>query len=159
MAILTEEGRVVIADSISIRPIHLAWGLGDGVWLTAPPEDAGATGLLDEVGRRTATQVQFVVPDVAGEIVLPSGSFTLSGTPTNHLFISTQFDFADASSSVIREIGVFVGTELIAGLPPGQEYFVPAEIDGPGRLLHIENIDPLYRSPAIRESFQIVITF
>jgi len=159
MAILTKSGRVVIAESIATRPIHLAWGLGDGVWLEAPSEDAEAVALIDEIGRRTATNVQYVVPDVAGEIVLPSGNFTLSATPTNHLLISVQFEFSDAPSAVIREIGAFVGTVPVEGLPGGQVYFLPAEIADTGRLLHVENLEPIYRSPAIRESFQIVITF
>lgn len=159
MPILTKSGRVVIAESIKLRPIHLAWGLGNGVWLTGPSEDPNATALMDEVGRRTANSVEFVVPDVAGAIVLPTGNFTVSATPTNSLLITTNFDFLDAQSSVIREYAVFVGSEMIAGLPGGQRYFVPAEVDDPGRMLYLENIVPIYRSPAIRESFQVVITF
>ncbi len=159
MPILTKSGRVVIAESVKLRPIHIAWGTGDGAWLTAPSEDPNATVLLDEVARRTANSVEFVVPDEAGAIVLPTGSFTISPTPTNSLLITTNFDFLDAQSTVIREYGVFVGTELIGGLPGGQRYFLPAEVADPGRLLYLENLVPIYRSPAIRESFQVVITF
>lgn len=159
MAILTLSGRVVIAESIAAQPIHLAWGLGNGSWITPPSEDAEATALINEIGRRTATQVQYVVPDENGAIVLPSGNFTVSTPATNHLFISTQFDFTDASSAIVREIGVFVGTVMVTGLPGGTTYFVPANIDEPGRLLHVENIEPIYRSTAIREKFEIVISF
>lgn len=159
MPILTRSGRVVIAESIASRPLHLAWGLGDGAWSSPPAESLDATELTDEVGRRTVTEVGFVVPDNAGDIVLPTGTFSRSVTPTNHLYCRTAFDFADASSAVIREIGLFSGTTVVDGLPPGKNYFLPSEIDNPGRLLHLENMVPIYRSPAIRPSFEIVITF
>lgn len=159
MPILTKSGRVVIAESIKARAIHLAWGAGDGSWTTPPSEDSNTTALLNEVGRRTATEVTFVVPDVAGDIILPTGRFSRTATPTNNLFVSTQFDFTDASSSVIREIAVFVGTTTDGALPPGQRYFIPSQVTSPGRMLHLENMVPIYRSPAIRESFDVVITF
>lgn len=160
MPILTQSGRVVIAESIAARAIHLAWGTGDGAWTDTPPdEDANATALQAEVARRVATEVAYVVPDAGGDIVLPSGVFSRSVTPTRHLYIRTAFDFGEASSSVIREIGVFVGTTVIGGLPPGQEYFLPAQVATPGRLLHLEHLEAIYRSPAIRESFEVVITF
>lgn len=159
MPILTKSGRVCIAESIAQRAVHLAWGTGDDAWITPPSEDPNATELLAEVARRTANVVGYVVPDAAGEIVLPTGNFTISPTPTNSLLVSVNFDFTDAPSTVIREFGIFVGTETQVGLPAGQRYFVPSEVTDPGTLLHLENIAPIYRSPAIRESFQVVITF
>lgn len=159
MAILAQSGRVAIAESLALRPIHVAWGLGDGNWITPPAENDAATALLDEIGRRTADSVSFVVPDENGDIVLPYGKFSLSATPTNTILVSVEFDFLDAQTSVIREAGVFVGTEIVTGLPPGQHYFTPAQIVSPGRLLHYENIEPIFRSPAIQEALKIVITF
>lgn len=159
MPILTKSGRVVIAESIAARPVHLAWGSGDGSWVTPPSEDSNATHLQTEVGRRVATEVTYVVPDVAGDIILSTGTYSRSVTPTNQLLVVTNFEFADAQSSVIREVGIFVGTETVGGLPVGQTYFSPSEIADPGRLLHLENIAPIFRSPAIRENFEIVITF
>lgn len=160
MPILTKSGRVVIAESIKARAVHLAWGAGDGDWTTSPPaEDADATELISEIGRRTADEVSFVLPDPDGLIVLPTGTFTLSVTPTNHLYIKAKFTFSDAPSSVVRELAAFVGTVTQAGLPAGQKYFTPDQITNPGRMLHLEHFQPIYRSPAIEESFEIVITF
>lgn len=159
MPIFTKSGRVVMAESISLRPIHLAWGCGNGAWTTTvPPEKVDAAGLMNEVGRRVAA-VGFVTPNPAGDIVLPNGIFSTSATPTNHLHLKAKFTFSDASSEVIREIGAFVGTELIPGLPPGQEYFLPSEVASPGRLLHLEHFVPIFRSPAIEETFEVVVTF
>lgn len=160
MAILPQTGRAVIADSIINRPIHLAWGVGDGSWTTPPAEDDAATALTAEVGRRLATEKSFVTPSPTGDIILPNGArFTRSATPTKWLYVRTQFDFADAENSVIREIGLFVGTTLQAGLPEGQQYFTPAQIVSPGRMLHLENKEPITRTITIRESFEIVVAF
>ena len=159
MAILTESGRVVIAESLSLRAIHVAWGLGDGAWEAPPDELAGATVLQSELGRRTADEIAFVTPDPEGNIVRPEGNFSRSVTPTNHLYVVVRFEFTEAPSGVIREGGVFVGTVPVGGLPPGQNYFLPAEVANPGRLLHLENLAPIFRSPAIRESFDAVISF
>ena len=159
MPILTNSGRVAIAESIKAQPLHIAWGGGDGEWLEPPVEDSNATDLLDEIGRLTATSVEFVAPDAAGNVVVPGGIFAVSATPTNHLLITANFNFTDAPSAVIREMAVFVGSQMIGGLPAGQTYFVPSEVSDAGRMLHVENFAPIYRSPAIRESFQIVISF
>lgn len=160
MPILTRNGRVAIAEALSQQPLHLAWGTGDGSWATTvPPENVEAVALLNEVGRRTVTTVGFVVEDEDGLIVLPTGSFTLSATPTNNLYLRTQFEFADAQASEIREIALFAGSQMVAGLPVGQQYFMPSEVSDPGLLVHIENFQPIYRSPAIREAFEIVISF
>lgn len=157
MGILTESGRIALAEAVSAQTMHMAWGLGDGEWTTPPDESGVATTLINEVGRRAVTSVQFVSPDEAGEIVMPGGNYMASIIPTNYLHITALFDFADAGSLVIREAGLFIGTQTDAGLPPGQKYFVPAEVTDPGRLLHLENLAPLYRSVAIQENFQLVI--
>jgi hypothetical protein len=160
MPIIPQSGRVVIAESIAQRPIHVAWGTGDGAWITPPSEGSGATGLMAEIGRRTATVVGYVNPDVNGDIILSnSAKFTASATPTNFLHITASFDFADAPSAQIRETAVFVGTQVEANLPAGQMYFTPDEVVSPGRLLHIENIEPIFRSPAVKEFFEYVIAF
>lgn len=159
MPILTNSGRVVIAESLLQRPFHLAWGLGNGAWTDPPSENPGATALQNEVGRRTADELAYVVADPAGDIILPTGRFARSLSPTNNILVSVRFDFSDAQSSVIREVGVFVGSVPVNGLPGGQKYFTPAQIANQGRLLHLENLAPIFRSPAIREGFEIVVTF
>jgi len=159
MSVLVNDGRVAIAESLGLRPIHVAWGTGDGSWETPSAESSEAAGLLNEVGRRIASTVQYCTPDPGGPIELPSGNFSVSLTPTKFLHIVCDFDFADAPSSVIREFGVFVGTETDAQLPPGQEYFSGAEVTSPGLLLLLENVVPIFRSPAIRETAQFVINF
>lgn len=161
MAILTTSGRVAIANALSKLPLHFAWGLGDGAWMSPPSESPSASALLNEVGRRTATQWAYVVPDPAGTIVVTTGKFSLSpgNAPTNHLWVTANFDFTDAPSSEIREVAVFSDTEVVTGLPAGQKYFVPSEIADPGIMLYLENITPIFRSPAIQENFEAVITF
>lgn len=170
MAILTASGRTAIAQSIAAQPIHFAWGSGNPSWDTTPvTEDSNAVGLTNELGRRAATSVQFVAPSDTGDIIVPvfndaSGStvskrFVLSNVPTPHLYMRFNFDFTDAPASIIREISVFVATEVAAGLPAGQMYFVPSELANPGTLLALEHLaDNIIRSPNSRQSFEFVLT-
>lgn len=161
MAILPKSGRAAIAQAIKSQPLHLAWGSGAPAWGETPPaEDSTATGLLSEVGRRTVLEAAFVQPDPEGEIVVDgAGRFTRSATETNQLFMVFRFDFQDAANAVIRELGVFVGTQTNPDLPVGQRYFLPTDLVHPGTLLQLEHKPPIYRSASTRETFEILITF
>lgn len=127
--------------------------------VATPPETLQATALIDEVGRRQATTIAFVTPDGEGEIVVPNGRFALSETPTAHLYLEFRYDFDDAAAATIRELGVYVDTEIDPGVPSGQRYFEGTEIAAPGILLVLENILPIVRTPATRETFVFVISF
>lgn len=124
-----------------------------------PPIAGTETALISEVGRREATLVQYVVPDVVGLIVLPEGNFSPSAVPTRSLYIKTEFDFTEATGQAIREVGLFVRTVTQVGLPSGRRYFTPDQITDPGRLLYLRNYEPIYRFPNNRERFEIVVTF
>lgn len=159
MAILTLSGRAALARAIAEQPLHLAWGSGDPAWDTArEPEPVNATALVNEIGRRTVTQVQYVLPDAAGEIVIPTGRFRISAAPTPHLFVRFTFDFSDAPAAIIREIGIFVGTQTKPGLPAGQRYFAPSDIAAPGTLLSLERLTRFERNPSVRPTFETVIS-
>lgn len=161
MAILTRAGRAAIAKAIKNMPVHVAIGRGDGAWTTSPPpENANAVALMDEIARRTATSVDFLVPDVGGDIeIVGAGTFSVSDDPTNNLLITCRFDFEDAVDEEVREVAVFVESVMVGGLPPGQVYFEPADIASPGMLLQLENREPVYRTSATRETFEILIVF
>ena len=159
MATLTHSGRAALAAALAAQTLHFAWGTGDPAWESAPvPESVDATALEHEIGRRLVTQVQFVIDDPAGEIVVPTGRYSVSATPTRHLLFRIAYDFADAPAAVIREVALFAGTEVLAGLPAGQRYFEPAQIVAPGTLVAIERVTPIPRTPATRETFEHVIT-
>lgn len=164
MSILTESGRKAIAHALSLRPLHMAWGSGDGAWVSPPAENASATALQAEVGRRTVTSVEYLVevtnPGDSAEISVPTGRFNLAGAgvKTNHLLITVNFDFADAVGAQIREVALFAGSVMQAGLPGGQQYFIPAQVTDPGTLVHIEHIEPIFRSAVTSETIKLVIT-
>ncbi|MCW2248298.1 hypothetical protein M2352_003932 [Azospirillum fermentarium] len=124
-----------------------------------PTPSVNATSLTAEVGRRALTAVQFCTPDPAGAIIAPSGRFTPSPTPTNNLHFRFVFDFGDAATETIREVGVVIDSVMQAGLPAGQMYFQPSEVATPGILLLVENVAPIVRSAATRETFEFVHTF
>lgn len=171
LATLTKTGRAAIASAIANEKLYLAWGTGNDVWDDAGavlPSLINATGLVAEVGRRIVSSVGFVTPDDAGGIVIPvsqgaSGEvqearYKPSTTPTPYLYVLTNFDFADAANAVIREMGIFMGGSPVEGLPPGQRYFLPAEIANPGLLLATQIIIPsINRSPSVRQSVEFVL--
>ncbi len=126
---------------------------------STPPELITSEKLLNELGRRTADEVLFCTGDENGELLTPSGKFRPSNVPTNNLFLKFTFDFTDAANQVIRELGVMVGTKVKEGLPIGQRYFEPKDVENPGILLVLEHTVPLIRTSATRETFSFVVTF
>ena len=154
------DGRIKTAELIAAQPIHIAWGTGNPAWDALPePEPVNQTTLVAEVGRRTATQVGFVIPDAAGAIETPQGNFTLSATPTRYLYIRVVFGFEDAADQHIREIGVFIGTQTAAGLPVGQRYFTPAQVTDRGRLYLLDRSQNFPRSGTVKAAFEYVLPF
>lgn len=159
MAVLTDSGRTALAIALISQPIHLAWGSGDPAWdTTSVPEPTSATALVAELGRRAFTTQQFVAPSSTGEIIVPTGQFTASAQPTNDIYLRFAFDYADASASIIREVGIFLGTVLQSGLPAGQTYFQPGDLISIGNLYTLQRFAAITRSPATRQSFEFVLT-
>ncbi|MFP3024587.1 MAG: hypothetical protein ACEY3K_17590, partial [Wolbachia sp.] len=103
-----------------------------------PPELITSATLIKEVGRRVVDEVLFCSGDENGELVTPSGRFKPSNVPINNLYLKFTFDFTDAANQVIRELGVMVGTKIKEGLPEGQRYFEPKDVENPGILLVLE---------------------
>lgn len=173
LATLTHQGRAAIALALSKRPLHLAWGTGNPVWDTDSsnlPSLIDATTLVNEVGRRTPNRVGFVAPDEAGDIIIPVSAgaegavqearyrLVTDGSPTPFLYIQTNYNYADASNVVIREMGVFMDTVLVEGLPEGQRYFIPAQAQNAGLLLAAQIIlPPINRSPSVRQTVEFVL--
>lgn len=124
-----------------------------------PAENIEATSLLAELGRRAVTTYQFVVADANGAIQVPQGRFSVSATPTNNLYLRWNFDYDDAAAATIRELAVMLDTVPLAGLPIGQVYFTPAQVQDPGTLLALQHIAAIQRSPVTKQSFEFVLTF
>ena len=160
MAILVTSGRTAIADTIRDSTIFMGWGSGLAAWDTNfVIEQTSKTQLVTPVGFRRLTESAFCTPDPNGTIVVPTGSFIVSQTPTNHLYLRFTFDFEDSPTAQIRESAVFLGTVTQAGLPLGQNYFSPAQVTNPGTMLVAENVPRINRTPATRETFEFVVTF
>lgn len=159
MAVLLTDGRVAMVESLTTRPIYMAWGAGLPLWDTAPePEPIYVKTLVAEIGRRKLTSWRYCTPDPAGEIAVPEGRFRESTEPTNHLYLRFAFDFADGAGASLREVGVFVGGQTDVNLPPGQLYFTPDQVVDPGRMLLLERIPKLDRLASVRQTFEFVIT-
>ncbi|PZP30443.1 MAG: hypothetical protein DI603_15070 [Roseateles depolymerans] len=160
MAVLQNTGRIALARAIASQSIHLAWGRGDPAWDAQPqPEPTDATALADEIGRRIATQVGYARPDANGEIEMVSGRYTQSAQPTKWLYVRFTFDFGDAELQTVRELGIFVGTQPAAGVPPGQRYLTPDQVAVAGDLYALERLPKFTRNGAVRQVFEYVLPF
>lgn len=106
-----------------------------------------------------ATNVGFAQPDPDGDIMAPSGRYTLSATPTRYLYLRFPFAFADAASETLRECGVFLDTELVPGLPESQRYFEPADVADQGTLVVLERFPAFERNENVRQTFETVLPF
>lgn len=174
LATLTTSGRAAMAAAIAARPLHFAWGIGAPAWDEDPDKIhlqvslVDSVALINEIGRRLIAFVGYVVPDEEGSIAIPIGRqpdgtviqarYAQAFEPTPHLYMRVNFDYGDASDQIIREVAIFMDTAVAPGLPPGQEYFVPADIVDPGRMLVVQRLDPVTeRSPAVRQSYEFVL--
>lgn len=159
MAIITNGGRAAIASAMRQADLYLAWGRGDGVSIAPPQETRQITALQDEIGRRKITTKQFCAPQADGEIIMQGARFTPSTTPTRNLHLRCEFDFDDGLGQTIRELGIFLNPTIKAGLPAGQRYFAPTDLDDAGILLALDNITAIDRGTGARISFDFVLTF
>lgn len=159
---MTDSGAAAVAKAIREQPIHLAWGTGGANWENeTPPEDERSVALSNEVGRKALFRSLFVYPDDDGEITVSQhGRFSVSVDPTPHLYLEFEFDFHDGAGKNIREYGIFIGGRTKEGLPPGQSYFTPAEVENPGTLIMLEHdATPLERTTSRMCTVAYVLTF
>ena len=155
----------------SQQPLHIALAQGLPEWedTEAPlPDTVTMTALTNEMGRRVPNIVGFVVPDEAGGIVISEGldangevrttRYRMVSEPTPYLYMQVAYDLTDAPSGTIRQMGIFVGSTVREGLPPGQRFFTPDEIDDPGLLLAVEILQPaIPRNPQVRQAVEFVL--
>ena len=161
MAILTTSGRTAIAVAVAAQPLHLAIGSGDPAWDATPiAEPVGASALVAELGRRAASQVAFVVPDANGSISVPNGKFNpvAAGQKSNNLYLRFAFDYGDATTASVREIGIFLGTTIKPEVGTGVAFFLPSHLLSPGTLLGLQHPAKITRSGNTRQSFEFVLT-
>lgn len=172
LATLTNSGRAAIARAIRERRLGFAWGTGEPAWDAMTdaelPSLVERTALYNEIGRRVVSSANFVLPDEFGGIVVPVGTmpdgsveearYSVSDRPTPYLYLRCNYDFGDAANAEIREIGVFMDTVPASGLPPGQQYFTPDEIEDAGELLAMQILRPrILRNPSVRQSIEFVL--
>lgn len=159
MSIFVQAAATAVAQAVKAAGVWVAWGNGSPSWDSVPvPEPVNATALVAEIGRRRATTIDFVVPDVNGDIIVPQGTFSISPTPTNALYVRCNFDAQDAVGQDIREAACFIGATLVNGLPPGQTYFVPANVATPGTMLILERFAKISRTADFSASVEFILT-
>lgn len=107
-------------------------------------------------------------PDDEGDIVIPVATgadgevqearYKSVTGQSLYLYVRVNYNFADASNAIIREIGVFMDTEVKEGLPPVQRYFLPSDLKSHGLLVVAQIFQlPINRSPSVRQTIEFVL--
>lgn len=159
---LQEQGRIALAKAVAAMTIHIAYGRGRPEWddQGTPPAGSYQTALVDEIGRRLVTEKVFVARDPQGSIETPDGTrYSVSQAPTRYLLIRTTFAYGEAVDQPIREMGVFMGTEINADVPPGQYYVEPGQLAKPGELYTLERRNAVVRPANKRDMEEIILPF
>lgn len=162
MSIFTHAGRAALAEIVLSRPIHLALGLGEDSWGTPPPApDYDVVALKREIGRKKLFRGLFVHPDDHGTLILPGDrKYSISDTPTRHLYLQFLFDYNEGAGGAIRELGLFLNTKAKADLPPTQTFFRPEELENGGTLLLLEHLEnPDTYNPQKKGEYETVLSF
>lgn len=160
MAILTESGRIAVAQYISAQPLHMAWGNGSVSWDATPVlPNVDDVALVAEIGRLKATTIQYAVPSASGTIDLPEGKFNISLAPTKYLLLNFEFAYTHAVGQDIRELAVFVGTTVKSGVPADTVYLTPAQLETAGRMMVVERVAKFTRAANTKQKFTYVIQF
>lgn len=159
MSIFVQAAPSAVAAAIKATGVWVAWGTGLSSWDANPqPEPVGATALVAETGRRRAQVIEFVRPDANGSIVLPQGKFSISATPTDTLYVRCNFANTDAVGQQIREAAAFIGAKLVAGLPVGQDYYLPQNVADGGVMLMLDRFGKIERSSEFSASVAFIMT-
>lgn len=160
MAVLTNTGKQQLANVFKSFDYWLAWGSGDDAWdahLVA--EDVSDTSLVNELGRRKASVIEFCTPSDTGDIVVPSGRYTPSATPTYYIHLRFEFQLTDSPEATIRECGVFAHTVLTDDVPDPDGYVTPAYLKDPGSLIMEERFgNKVVLKDSAKRAFDFVIS-
>lgn len=158
---ITESGRAAIAQLLANATLHLAWGRGNASW-TPSDYDISAlssvTALTDEIARRRVAIAGFVTPDSSGNVVVEGVNYRTSTAPTRFVHIKVIFEANENASDTIRELGLFINTQVSASLPAGQQYYTPANVTASGTLVGVARLSPpVVRNATVRTAFDWVI--
>ena len=143
---MTEAGRVTMATSIKARNMFLVVGSGTGWTGTPPAMNGGEESLEAAFGVTKARLVQYVYPDEAGDVRMADGTrWTVTATPTKHLYCEFQLDFEDSPNETVREMAVYLGSQFASSVPAGATYAPIGNVQSVGQFLAMKNTVPRER--------------
>lgn len=162
-AILTRAARILFAKHLKEGTLHIAFCTGSSSWdsLTPTPYPVytvNQTTVTAEFVRKIVLNKQFVTPDAEGEVIVESGRFAFTSTPTEHLYCKATLEPSEYSTSIIREFGLFYGATVQTGLPSGQLLFTPGQVTSVGTLCMVKRIAKRQRTATTRQLCEFVWT-
>lgn len=165
--ILTRAARILLATVIKNGNLHIAFATGSAGWdahmnegtpAAYPAYDIDQTDVTAEFVRKKIVNKQFCTPDEEGEIQTDRGNFSLSVTPTEHLYCKGTLEPTEYNTQVIREFGLFYGTVVDEDTEPGQLLFTPSEVTSKGTLVLVRRKVAIQRTATTRQLCEFVWT-
>ena len=167
---LQESGRLFLAKAVANSTVHIALANGDpardsqSLAQIIAETPSNANGVQSEIGRRLASAT-YVKPDPAGTIKVfdrldkVDKLYSISPTPTTHLWVRANFANSDGQGEQLRELAVFAGGTTDPALPPGQQWFTAAQVVTPGDCYELERIERVTLDGARGASGEFVLSF
>lgn len=144
----TPSGGIAVDDALDVE-----------FYVKPASPDVTQVTLQNPVGYKKVLVKSFVVPDPDGTILDSVGQkFSVSLTPTPHLYLSVTFAPNEAPTAFIRELAVFLNAVTDSGLPSGQLYFTPVQVTDVGTMFSLTNRRTIQRTNTSEETFNFVIT-
>ena len=166
MATFVETGHIAIATSLFKETFYLALGTlpkdYQKKWTVEqepPPFNPKNDSLILPIGYKVETLKKFVKEDENGTIEALGKRWSIVDYPTRNIYLEFKLDKEDASLQTIYQTGIYIRTKLKEGLPQGQQYFLPDQIEEEGILLVAENTRPYFKNPGEIKTYFTVLQF
>lgn len=180
MAILTLQGHVSRAiDFFNKDSIYMAIGKStpwdkDTVkdyeesrdYDAFPPAPANTDNLLEVIGYKKVEFRSLVVQDDNGTLeyrgskwkIVPIADAIQMGA--RWVYISTTLTYNELPTEFpYRQVGVYTGVQLSAGVDENKYNLLPSEVNNPGLLEVLDNRKPVFRDNDVRETIKLIMEF
>lgn len=128
----------------------------------AEPEDPATTEIVTPLAYKkvlTKLWVQQVSPEDEFDYLVGGNHYALSIEPTRLIYVEVELRPEELSLSIIREVGIFLGTTVDVGFPEGQLLFQPEDVATLGMLYALKYYSPIIRNDYSKEHFAYILQF
>lgn len=131
-----------------------------------PPAPANTDDLLEVIGYKKVEFRSLVVPDENGQLEYRGTKWKIVSEENavtegaRWVYISTTLTYNELPTNMpYRQVGVYTGLKVKAGVDVNKYALIPAEVDDEGILEVLDNRKPVFRDNDVREQIKIILEF